>query len=135
MGTWMFTLTRTFSENVRFFLGGVPENKKAGPNIWSSLLSSPPQRNDSSRVVLVVMLMMFRQVLLVFDMLDDLRMFALAGFGRRHDGKGESGDGEKQNEFFHIKWIQLAPAVSQVIGFIDYTGQSRVTTFLVTIPA
>jgi len=117
MGTWMFTLTRTFSENVRVFYRQncrkeqSSKNKKAGPNIWSSLLSSPPQRNDSSRVVLVVMLMMFRQVLLVFDMLDDLHVFALAGLGRRHGGKGESGDSEKQNEFFHMKWIQLAPAV------------------------
>ena len=84
MGTRMFTLTRTFSENVRVFYckncreGRSPKNKKAGPIIWSSLLISPPQKYDSSGVVLGVMLMMLH----LLDMLDDLRMFPLAGLGR-----------------------------------------------------
>jgi len=38
----------------------------------------PTPKNDSSHVVLGVMLMMLH----LFDMLDDLRMFPLAGLGR-----------------------------------------------------
>jgi hypothetical protein len=43
----------------------------------------------------------------MFGLLDDLRMFTLAGFGGRYGAKGECGNGEEQNEFFHINGYNL----------------------------
>jgi hypothetical protein len=61
---------------------------------------SPPEKSEQL-VTQAVVTMGFRLMFGVRGMVGMLEMFALAGLGRRHSGKGEGRHGQKENNFFH----------------------------------